>query len=532
MRSTQLTILQVNVDKSWRNHEEALRLADHGRYDVVLLQEPCCGNNEQNFIPKNKNYRAFSPVTHWPTEKTGWPGVLTYTRITSNLAVHQIRQYAGRDILVIQVNKVKIINIYNHTERQAVRQVIGQPAPSGKVLLAGDWNARHPSWEPGCTPTPRAGELVKWVDENELILHNKPGTATTARGTVIDLVFSNIAAQTTIEEHLTCGSYHHTLLTTVPNANAATNNTRPKKPRVRTDEELQLFAKAVQTGAAHFPGPPKEPKDIDTLCKAITDCLQTAAAIAGKTPSNKPQKCFQWWSDECKAARLELISVRRTSPFGFNYDIQLARRNLCRAVRRAKKKHKEDFLNSIQTPADIYKLTRWEKATVLVEPPPLEANGRIYSTQQERASALKEHLLDRRDATDDLARPDLAVRPDRNIPINLEVTLEVTRRAVLGAGNTTPGADGITRNMLKAAWEHIGPAVTALYGACLRLGYHPKDLRSAEIVMIPKPNKRNLSLPGSWRPISLLKCLSKGLERLVARRELSQSGARSIWLPP
>ncbi|KFG77534.1 hypothetical protein MANI_024396 [Metarhizium anisopliae] len=36
--------------------------------------------------------------------------------------------------------------------------------------------------------------------------------------------------------------------------------------------------------------------------------------------------------------------------------------------------------------------------------------------------------------------------------------------------------------------------------------------------MIPKPGKRNLSCPRAWRPISLLSCLGKGLERLIARR--------------
>ncbi|POS83824.1 hypothetical protein EPUL_004823, partial [Erysiphe pulchra] len=41
---------------------------------------------------------------------------------------------------------------------------------------------------------------------------------------------------------------------------------------------------------------------------------------------------------------------------------------------------------------------------------------------------------------------------------------------------------------------------------------------SAEVIFIPKPNKRDLTSPRSWRPISLLSCLGKGLERLVARR--------------
>ncbi|KFG82252.1 hypothetical protein MANI_110836 [Metarhizium anisopliae] len=35
--------------------------------------------------------------------------------------------------------------------------------------------------------------------------------------------------------------------------------------------------------------------------------------------------------------------------------------------------------------------------------------------------------------------------------------------------------------------------------------------------MIPEPGKRNLSTPRAWRPISLLSCLGKGLERLIAR---------------
>lgn len=59
--------------------------------------------------------------------------------------------------------------------------------------------------------------------------------------------------------------------------------------------------------------------------------------------------------------------------------------------------------------------------------------------------------------------------------MNLEVTWEDTRRAVLGARNILPDADGIIHDMLKAACEHIDPAVTELYGACLRFGYQPKD---------------------------------------------------------
>ena len=36
--------------------------------------------------------------------------------------------------------------------------------------------------------------------------------------------------------------------------------------------------------------------------------------------------------------------------------------------------------------------------------------------------------------------------------------------------------------------------------------------------MIQKPGKTDFSKAGSWRPISLLSCLEKGLKRLIARR--------------
>ena len=50
-----------------------------------------------------------------------------------------------------------------------------------------------------------------------------------------------------------------------------------------------------------------------------------------------------------------------------------------------------------------------------------------------------------------------------------------------------------------------------------RLGEIPEDWKTALIIPIPKPEK-NLELPGSYRPISLLSCLSKLVENLVARR--------------
>ncbi|KAM5344599.1 hypothetical protein ACJ41O_013134 [Fusarium nematophilum] len=104
------------------------------------------------------------------------------------------------------------------------------------------------------------------------------------------------------------------------------------------------------------------------------------------------------------------------------------------------------------------------------------------------------------------------------IPFPQEVTLEEAQDATLRTGNTSPGADNITVKLLRAVWHIIGAHIRRLYEGYLTAGYHPEPFRVTEVVMIAKPGRRDLSTPRAWRPISLLSCLGKGLERLVARR--------------
>lgn len=55
----------------------------------------------------------------------------------------------------------------------------------------------------------------------------------------------------------------------------------------------------------------------------------------------------------------------------------------------------------------------------------------------------------------------------------------------------------------------------------LRLQYHSKNWQNVKRVLIEKPNKRDCILVKSYQVISLLNCLSKIIEKLVAN-QLSQ----------
>jgi hypothetical protein len=50
------------------------------------------------------------------------------------------------------------------------------------------------------------------------------------------------------------------------------------------------------------------------------------------------------------------------------------------------------------------------------------------------------------------------------------------------------------------------------------IGYHPRPWWQSTMVVIPKPNKPDYSNPKAYRPIALLNCLGKVLEKLMASR--------------
>ena len=81
-----------------------------------------------------------------------------------------------------------------------------------------------------------------------------------------------------------------------------------------------------------------------------------------------------------------------------------------------------------------------------------------------------------------------------------------------------PGPDGIPNRLLKYCRETLSRALTELFRACLALGYHPKQFKESNTVILKKPQKPSYDTPKAYRPIALLNTMGKVLEKLVARR--------------
>ena len=90
--------------------------------------------------------------------------------------------------------------------------------------------------------------------------------------------------------------------------------------------------------------------------------------------------------------------------------------------------------------------------------------------------------------------------------------------------------DYVGNEALKMCEDACFDYVEHLFRACIKLSYHPLHFRHAVTVMLRKPGKASYSHPKSWRPVALLSCLGKMLEKLMANR-LKELVARYHLLP-
>ena len=101
---------------------------------------------------------------------------------------------------------------------------------------------------------------------------------------------------------------------------------------------------------------------------------------------------------------------------------------------------------------------------------------------------------------------------------SVDVSRQELHAAIWASGPwKAPGSDRIQNVCLRECEAILAPYLLQLFSASLRLQSIPMAWKEATVVVIPKPGG-DVSVPKGYRPISLLSCLSKVLERIVTDR--------------
>jgi hypothetical protein len=97
------------------------------------------------------------------------------------------------------------------------------------------------------------------------------------------------------------------------------------------------------------------------------------------------------------------------------------------------------------------------------------------------------------------------------------VSEAVVKEALFSQGiEKALGTDLLNFRAIRLLWRFDQARIIALTRQCLRLGIHPGAWKIAKGILLRKPGKPIYIVAKAYRVISLLKCLSKVVEKLAA----------------
>ena len=265
------------------------------------------------------------------------------------------------------------------------------------------------------------------------------------------------------------------------------------------------------------------PTDIETCNKETTTAIIQAAEECIPETSGKRiyrRKC-PWWDKECaeavarrKRAKSALFK-EPTETNLINYKrLEAKAKNI---IRKKKRESWQKYIEEIdsETPIrNVYRRIRAMNGLATSYELPLKD---LECSIQERADMLVEHFCRHKNQggghVDEVVQEYLGTEMPAGVCISKREIKEVVKKLK----NTSPGQDRILNIMLKNLSEDNIEMLVELFNISWASASIPIDWKEGIICPIPKPGK-NLSQVNSYRPITLLSCLGKVLEKIIKNR--------------
>ena len=498
---------------------------------IVCLSETWLN---QRFLPKFPSYSTL--WKHRPHRMGGGLGFLIHKEIQYQEINLNPMQGGELEVQAVSLHMrnhppLSLLNLYNpqrNISEQEFHHYISQLGDY--FILVGDFNAHTPllnSTQLRCNPTGSALESL--IVNSAVCLINPVDMHTyidrrTGNPSCLDLCLSspNIASSLDISPLLDVGSDH--LLIEIKINLQPTRYTWQTLPRFRVNsDKLKHFTSTYLPPSTHYP------LSTDALEEDLTCRLTETASKCFGTPTARSTTARRtpWWSFECHQAvqnRRRALKKFQHHPTMQNF-IQYKRTSAeSRYVIKTRKRESlQEFIGSLdhQTPQSII----WKKLKAFqstYSPPnfPLEDNGTLILDPICKANHLNDYFSS-------MGGPVPHTEPYHDVinssyseeggDLNSLITESELFHCLQRLKNSSPGPDKITNNMIKSAHPDFLLELLNLYNQSFQLGICPTPWKHGIISPIPKPQKPAKHKTG-FRPITLLPCLGKLLERILKTR--------------
>jgi len=348
---------------------------------------------------------------------------------------------------------------------------------------------------------------------------------------VLDLTFATQGIVNKIEDWQTIpdlGSDHFGVLFTITSNQVS----HPTVQRFNTKNiEWGKFIKGLQNAFNSFSyniDSKYSIQELDQLGELFTRTIvETANQTIPKSKVSTNSK--PWWNEDLKALRKEMQRLNRLAKASeytlFQEELKDAKNQYFNTVKIAKTKHWNKFLEKEDTQS-IFKAMSYTKGISSQLIPSLYNSDtkELESTFQNKCNIFRSTLFPTPPSS---TGPNLEVLVKDSSYLNSSrekwewpsLTQEEVKRACTSKiKGKTPGPDLITQDIIVQAYLAVPHIFYIVYSILINQGYHPKIWKQATGFILKKPKKPDYSKPKAYRVISLLNCLGKVSERILAQR--------------
>ena len=253
------------------------------------------------------------------------------------------------------------------------------------------------------------------------------------------------------------------------------------------------------------------------LIKASKRCIPSK--IVTIKPNDSP-----WMNDNIRLLinekkRIHRVAKKSNLPTDWD-NFRRIRNSLTTAVRTRKSEYLRELNEKASNPQSFGKKEWWKIVNLFFNRkgindtiPPLEHNGNIYYSNKDKAEILNAHFVNQ-STLNNANDPTPQLNQLFNSLTEIRLTEDEVRKILLNLDpSKAVGPDFIHNKLLIAAAPVIAKPLTCLFNRSLRESKFPKLWKEANVTPIHKKGSKEDC--NNYRPISLLSCIGKVLEKCI-----------------
>ena len=540
-----LKICSINVNHLRPRLQEILNYITDHEIDILFLQETLLKPDDHLDIPGYVCTRRDIDQT----KRTG--GVCTLIKNNIDFSISTEFDKLNKHLQAIKVKldgvgEVAFINYYQLISEDLPKELFEIATLKFKrFVILGDLNSSNTLF--GCSYTSKRGsDLFEYLHDFDLSLLNneEPTVIHRANNTpnILDLFITNFSFRHNFHVGDDVGSDHFPIHLDISNAalGSSINLSRNLK---KTDWNLfrRLISESVEQEKI------KTPINVETI---DSNLLILESEIIEKLDIVSPKKANKqktWWTftPEIKNKVKERRRIKRLAKVHKTPEIKKEYNRINKEVKNmiSNQKHqnwKEMAENlSVKTPTLAWRTINKIMSSKTNPEVGIKAikdeEGNSALNDHEKSKLMAKHLNNKQSLPTDPRfnqhlkeeiiesqknQPEINNLDDNhNLNQNVTVT-ELLNHLKKCKNKSAAGEDEINYLIIKNLPYNVLELIANTFTLCIKLGYFPINYRKAIVIMLPKP-KKDKSHVKNYRPVSLLSCLGKLLERVMKGRLLS-----------